>query len=236
VPSLRLAALVAVLVLAYAGVLAPAAVAGNVDAAHACQQGGYAGLRGTDGTLFKNTGDCVAFVAKGGFITNVSTDCSFVAGTSGCVELDNVRIYSGTFGNVDLTSWTSFSGMFTFAPASGYWGLYYPGDTSVTITGSGTWTTSGSASGTWGATHQSVQFNGQFADGSGLSTCAAATYRSITPHLDLSQGGTVVGNVEMQILQAGNPGIFEQGYAVSPSGEPWGVHATSTLAGVTIRC
>jgi len=236
VRSFRFAALVAVLALTGAIALAPSAIAANVDAAHACQQGGYAALHGTDGTTFKNGGDCVAFVAKGGIISNVSTDCSFVAGTSGCVELDNVKVYLGLPGHIDTNSWTSFSGMFTFAPASNFWSLWYAGNTSVTISGSGTWTTSGSASGTWTATHQSSIYGGQFDDGSGFSSCATATYKSITPHLDLSVAGSVVGAIEMQVLDAGFPGINEQGFAVSPSGEPWGVHSTPTLAGVTIRC
>ncbi len=43
---------------------------GNSDAAHACQQGGYLDLFRTDGTAFKNTGECVSYAAHGGtFVT-----------------------------------------------------------------------------------------------------------------------------------------------------------------------
>jgi hypothetical protein len=40
--------------------------AGNSDAAHACQQGGYLGQVGSNGETFKNTGECVSFAAHGG--------------------------------------------------------------------------------------------------------------------------------------------------------------------------
>lgn len=45
---------------------------GNSAAAHACQQGGYLGLVGSDGETFRNTGECVSFVAHGGtFATGI---------------------------------------------------------------------------------------------------------------------------------------------------------------------
>lgn len=59
----------------YAGVLfifsmfavpAAAGAQGNSDAAHACQQGGYLGLVGSDGTTFSNVGQCVSYAAHGG--------------------------------------------------------------------------------------------------------------------------------------------------------------------------
>jgi hypothetical protein len=39
---------------------------GNSDAAHACQKGGWAGLQGTDGTVFANQDACVSYAALGG--------------------------------------------------------------------------------------------------------------------------------------------------------------------------
>jgi hypothetical protein len=39
---------------------------GNSPAAHACQQGGYLSLVGSDGTTFSNVGDCVSYAAHGG--------------------------------------------------------------------------------------------------------------------------------------------------------------------------
>src|SRR5690349_24461876 len=109
----RLLSLVATgALLASALIAGPATVAagGNADAAHACQSGGYAALHGTDGTTFNNAGACVAFVAKGGTITNVTSNCSYTSGTSGCVDLDSVVAYTGGTG----PAYTTRSGMFTF--------------------------------------------------------------------------------------------------------------------------
>lgn len=39
---------------------------GNSEAAHLCQQGGYATLVGSNGETFANTGECVRFAARGG--------------------------------------------------------------------------------------------------------------------------------------------------------------------------
>jgi hypothetical protein len=39
---------------------------GNSEAAHACQQGGYADLIGVGGETFSNEGECVRFAAQGG--------------------------------------------------------------------------------------------------------------------------------------------------------------------------
>jgi len=44
---------------------------GNSAAAKACQQGGYANLQGTDGTLFANTGECVSYAAHGGELIDI---------------------------------------------------------------------------------------------------------------------------------------------------------------------
>jgi len=45
---------------------------GNSAAAHACQRGGYAGLIGTGGETFANTGECVSYAAHGGtFATGI---------------------------------------------------------------------------------------------------------------------------------------------------------------------
>jgi len=44
---------------------------GNSDAAHACQQGGWQHLEGSDGTLFHNTGECVSFAAHGGTLVPI---------------------------------------------------------------------------------------------------------------------------------------------------------------------
>jgi hypothetical protein len=41
---------------------------GNSDAAHDCQHGGYSQYVAPDGGSFKNTGECVSFVAHGGVL------------------------------------------------------------------------------------------------------------------------------------------------------------------------
>ena len=67
---MRITMIAAMLVALTAG---PAAAAGgNAAAAHACQQGGYLGLVGSDGETFSNTGECVSFAAHGGtFATGI---------------------------------------------------------------------------------------------------------------------------------------------------------------------
>jgi hypothetical protein len=53
---------------------------GNSAAAHACQQGGYLSLVGSDGTTFKNVGACVSYAAHGGtFATGIIIPAGRVA-------------------------------------------------------------------------------------------------------------------------------------------------------------
>ena len=62
-------ALLAMATVSTAAGAAPGAAGGNSDAAHACQQGGYQSLVGTDGG-FANVGECVSYAAHGGtFVT-----------------------------------------------------------------------------------------------------------------------------------------------------------------------
>jgi hypothetical protein len=77
--------LIVVVVLVAAGALAPVAAAsgGHSDAAVACQQGGYLTLTRSNGSSFKNTGDCVSYFAQGG----VGGGCAVTA-TSGCLTFD----------------------------------------------------------------------------------------------------------------------------------------------------
>ena len=211
------------------------ALAANADAAHACQQGGYADLQGTDGTLFKNTGECVAFVARGGVITGVSTGCAFTAGVSGCIELDDVVVYLGTSGATSA-DWTSLSGMFSFAPVTN-WGP----TTTVTVAGSGTWVTSTGLSGTWTATTRSSIYPTTFFDTgtSSFTTCAAADTRNVGVHFDLAGGGVPSGSaIEIGVRMAtwGINFVQYQGFTTGASGEPFGIHTTTDVSGVTVRC
>ncbi len=61
---------------------------GSSEAARLCQDGGFAELRGTDGTVFKNTGECVAFAARGGIFA-YATAC-VVTATTGCFAVEDV--------------------------------------------------------------------------------------------------------------------------------------------------
>lgn len=66
--------------------VATAAAGGNSDAAKACQQGGWQHLYRTDGTGFKNQGDCVSYAAQGGKLMTTTTpqsrlDCEAFGGT-----------------------------------------------------------------------------------------------------------------------------------------------------------
>jgi hypothetical protein len=225
----------ALLIAVFFGGPSSAGAAGNADAAQACKQGGYATLQGTDGTRFDNTGDCVAYVARGGVITGVSTACAFTGGTSGCVELDSVVAFIGTPGALGST-WTSLSGMFSFAPITSWEPL-----TTVTVSGSGTWTTSGGSSGTWTATSRSSIYPTDFfADGVGFTTCSAADTRRVGVHFDLAGGGLpadAVMEIGIRVGTTGTNFVQYQAFSATPTGEPFGIHTTAPpLTGVTIRC
>ena len=208
----------------------PALSSGNQDAAHACQKGGYLTLQGTDGTTFKNAGECVSFVARGGTITNVSTTCSYTAGASGCVVLDDVVVPVGTTGTGSTS--TTLAGMFTFAPIT-TWSY----GTTVTVSGSGTWVASTGGSGTWTANAISSIYPTQFTAGS-PTTCDAADTRYVGVHMDVYAGGSLVGALEVQVRDAtsGTDFLQYQGFTASPSGEPWGIHTTTAVDGVSLYC
>jgi hypothetical protein len=60
--------------------VAGAGPGGNSPAAHACQQGGYLSLVGSDGTTFDNVGACVSYAAHGGtFATGIIIPAGQVA-------------------------------------------------------------------------------------------------------------------------------------------------------------
>jgi hypothetical protein len=84
--------LVAPVVLAARGVVAPAAIAsgGNSDAAHGCQHNGYLTLHRGDGSSFTNTGDRVSYFAHRGTVPGC-----VVTATSGCLTLDNAVMPAG---------------------------------------------------------------------------------------------------------------------------------------------
>ena len=210
-----------------------AALGSNADAARACQVGGYSSLQGTNGTTFKNAGECVSFVARGGTITGVTTNCAFTAGISGCVEFDNVVVYMG---GLPTGSWTSVSGMFSFAPVTSW-----DTSTTVVVSGSGTWSTSTNASGTWAATGRSSIYLTTFFDevSSSFGLCSAATVRYVGVHLDIAGDGVAAGSVfELGLRNAtsGTNYVQYQGFSTVNTGEPIGLHNTTDVSGVTVRC
>jgi hypothetical protein len=87
--------------------------AGNADAAHACQQGGYATLTGISSggqtITFKNEGDCVSYAAHGGKFTTPIPTCTVTA-TTGCLTFNGVTLPSvrGTGNSITLTGATTF--------------------------------------------------------------------------------------------------------------------------------
>ena len=216
-------------------VASPAGAAGGrSDAAHACAQGGYETLQGTDGTRFENTGECVSFVARGGTITNVTTTCSYTAGTSGCFELDDVYVGLGSPGSASVG--TTLAGMVTFAPVTS-WEI----PTTVSVSGSGTWLGTDGKSGTWTATARSSIYPSQFyiaGTFATFTTCGLADTRTVGVHLDVYENDVHVGGIELGLRDAtwGINYVIFQGFSVSPSGEPWGLHHTTSVGGVTLRC
>jgi hypothetical protein len=72
-------------------------VGGNGDAAHACQQGGYARLYRTDGSPFTNAGECTSYAAQGGVLAHHVTATFTNVSLSSCnaltwgYEIDGVR-------------------------------------------------------------------------------------------------------------------------------------------------
>lgn len=89
-----------------AGVSTAAAGGGNSDAAHACQKGGWQNLVRSDGTPFKNQGECVSYAAQGGTLYPVYV---FTADLSGAGE-NPPTATSGT-GNAVVTWNTATSEM-----------------------------------------------------------------------------------------------------------------------------
>ena len=77
----------------------------NADAAHACNNGGYANLRRVDGSAFKNVGECVSYAAKGGSFGPAIE--SFVLNGNNCFFGTYTAVFSGGTGVVNGTPVTS---------------------------------------------------------------------------------------------------------------------------------
>ena len=92
--------------------VAYAAGGGNSSAASLCQKGGYAHLMRTDGSKFKNTGDCVSYSAKGGKLVPIpatlvltepisitTPQCWAGVTTAGVTPIEPALWNSGTYGH-----------------------------------------------------------------------------------------------------------------------------------------
>jgi hypothetical protein len=179
--------LVVLLVLVAMGAMATGAYAGggNSDAAHACQHNGYLNLHRSDGSSFKNTGDCVSYFAHGG----TAGGCS-VTTTSGCLSFDNVVMPSFGGSGDTLTVNAAFSFVSTcnfeeptttcpintlnnFATGSG---TYIVQDASGATVEQGTITTADTA----GSKFQGLA-DAEYTDAADTpTTCAAAAAREVS--------------------------------------------------------
>jgi hypothetical protein len=96
--------------LALAVGVAAATGAGNADNAKKCQKGGWQHLYRSDGTAFKNQGDCVSYAAQGGalvtpFMTLTNVDCTgcwHVVGVGAGLEPSSPVEFYGNPGNFDF--------------------------------------------------------------------------------------------------------------------------------------
>ncbi|MBI2763594.1 MAG: hypothetical protein HYX54_07585 [Chloroflexi bacterium] len=224
-------------------VSAPLSVkAGNTDAAHACQQAGYLTLTRSDGTGFKNAGECTSYAARGGQITGIGAACTATA-TTGCIVLDSVTIRAASLNPITYLSATTYtlSGTMTFTPTCqlGTAGCDY---STVTITGSGTFSASDGTStlgtGTWVASYSSPDPY-SFTDASFSSTsCASAAIQMVTARLALTwptgSGGAWV-EVRLDSSATGPTKTFVLGYFTA-TGLPGGFFHTADVNGVTLGC
>jgi CARDB len=95
-------ALTATMGIGIVGLASPAGAAGNTDNAKACQKGGFVNYSRTDGTTFKNAGDCTSYLAHGGtlvalpdlvpVVTCDTTECRFGVRNVGLGPITNADI------------------------------------------------------------------------------------------------------------------------------------------------
>ena len=108
---------------------------GNSGAAKACQNNGYLNFQRPDGTLFRNVGECIAFVAAGGVlqpiggaptivdIESVGIDCTVLPWTITFVV--NFSGGTGTVNGYPMTSGVAFTipqsadGLYDFVVTNG---------------------------------------------------------------------------------------------------------------------
>ena len=83
---------------------------GNSDAAHLCQQGGFANIYRADGTHFTNPGECTDYAAQGGTLSHPVTFSDIQLG--GC----NANAFGYEVGGVQTELFSKSEG----CPAGGY--------------------------------------------------------------------------------------------------------------------
>ncbi len=220
--------------------LAPLAAGATINIAVGCST-----APGT-GDLFLNVkvDNSGNFVVESDETNNVGSTpvCSFTAGTSGCIVLTNVAI---TDSASTPTTYT-LSGRMTFTPTCangvGTCSYAYP---NIVITGSGTFSVSGSqtASGTWTVPAQPNDRPNpspyQFTNGGAASTCALADIRQITANIPLVASGT--GDTGGQVLSirqdtVGTTSRVRADFSTGPLPTGTFQNPFNSLAGVTIRC
>ena|SRR5689334_15733904 len=84
---------------------------GNSDAAHLCQNGGYANVLRNDGTGFTNTGDCVSYAARGGQFFHEITFSNISLGA--CNSITFGYTVGGVSTDVDTKPYGCFSQTFS---------------------------------------------------------------------------------------------------------------------------
>jgi hypothetical protein len=187
-----------------------AAGGGNSDAAHMCQQGGYANLEGTDGTTFQNAGQCTSYVARGGTIQSVPA--CIVSSSSGCITLTNLSlpwypefgVDHSTLGTITLTR-----GLYSFSPTSSACALPCGGAAS----GGGTYTVSSGSTFNGGATSGTFTVTGTTLVYLTGSTCAASLSGGTPTEVAVAAtftGGGQSTNVVIDLVWAlGEPAVAQ---------------------------
>jgi hypothetical protein len=155
-----------------------AAGGGNSGAAQSCQQGGYLTMQRSDGTSFKNAGDCVSYFAQ----TNKTAAC-VVTATTGCMTFDNVILTNGSGDTVTLNAAYSFDTTCTdLCPDDVYLNNYATGGGTYTIRSSSggiieqsTLTTADTPGTTYEGLYQAIYLDSS----EHTSTCTAAASRLV---------------------------------------------------------
>jgi hypothetical protein len=229
-----LTAVVGAIVVASSVAVAGVAAGGNRDAAHQCQDGGYATLQGSDGRTFKNAGECSAYAARGGTIANIGSACAVTA-TSGCVDYRGVIVTEfngGVFGSRAYT----MSGILSFNFLCGTpCGAPTPPDAD----GGGQVVINGSTY-TWSVTHLNNAIGTVFLDaGGGNTSCASAVVRQVIVDFELfDSASTLVGGGWIETRSDTSSSALGRNFVDLNlvAGAAGGNFFQDGLAGVTITC